>query len=178
MKRCRGYTLIVYLVLTAAIAGALVGLYVLIDESWETAAGVRAGELRRQADWNRAELEQRSRDEQKIAPAAAGLEVDRAKAKTVERVVTQYVDRVLEHPVYRNVCLDDDGLRIARCALRGESPDRCQLDEPLRGPHGSAGRERRDGASLDHVDGEPVPRLPGKAAAALRSVEVTALAAP
>lgn len=52
--------------------------------------------------------------------AAAKLEEAKAKRRVVERTITKEVDRVVEKPVYRNVCLDADGLRVANDALAGE----------------------------------------------------------
>lgn len=48
-------------------------------------------------------------------------QLEKAKnERTVEyRTLTQQVDKVVVRPVYRNVCLDADGLRIANTALAG-----------------------------------------------------------
>lgn len=47
-----------------------------------------------------------------IQAASERLETQREQRGARERVVVKEVERVLEKPVYRNVCLDDDGLRI------------------------------------------------------------------
>lgn len=39
-----------------------------------------------------------------------------------KQVVTQYVDKIVERPLYRNVCLDGDGLRLVNQALSGLDP--------------------------------------------------------
>jgi hypothetical protein len=44
--------------------------------------------------------------------AAVRNEQGQAVQEARERVVIQEVQRVVEKPVYRNVCIDDDGLRI------------------------------------------------------------------
>lgn len=49
------------------------------------------------------------------------------------RTVVQEVDRVVEKPVYRNICIDDDGMRLLRAA---------NADEPV-------------------PAGEPLPAVPG-----------------
>jgi hypothetical protein len=167
-----------YLLLAALVIGLGLAAYELIDATWATSAGVRAGEAKRQAVWERAKLAERVLEEKQSGAAAAGLEVDRAKERIVVRTITQYVDRVLERPVYRNVCLDDDGLRLARCAIRGEGADRCKPDERVPGPRGSAGRDGGGGAALDHVDGRALPGLSEEAAAPGGSREVAAAAAP
>ncbi len=82
-------------------------------------------------EWAEANKERREAEAKKISAAAKALEVDRGKAKIVYRTITREVDRIVTRDVYRNVCLDADGLRIARCAIRGESTDRCQPDKPV-----------------------------------------------
>lgn len=51
--------------------------------------------------------------------AVATLESQNAQAKIVYRTIVQSVDKVVDRPVYRNVCLDDDGLRLVNAALGG-----------------------------------------------------------
>ena len=81
----------------------------------------------RQAGYQAAKLEceeaaraQREAEAKQAAAAATGLEVKREKAKVVYRTITQNVDKIVERPVYRNVCLDADGLRELNAAVRGE----------------------------------------------------------
>jgi hypothetical protein len=47
------------------------------------------------------------------------LEKDNARSHTVFRTITQQVDKIIDRPVFRNICLDDDGLRLANAALSG-----------------------------------------------------------
>ena len=47
-----------------------------------------------------------------VNQASARYQARRAGAEQRERVVTKEVLRVLEKPVYRESCLDDDGMRI------------------------------------------------------------------
>lgn len=73
----------------------------------------------------RAALEEaRVREEQlraEIDKASTGYEADRAKLRTEFRTIFQEVERVVEKPVYRDrECLDDDGLRVLRSAIRGD----------------------------------------------------------
>lgn len=51
--------------------------------------------------------------------AVTTLESQNAKASIVYRTITQTVDKIVDRPVYRNVCLDDDGLRLVNAALGG-----------------------------------------------------------
>ena len=46
-----------------------------------------------------------------IDKASEGYEGDRAAIRTEFIEITKEVERVVQKPVYRNVCLDDDGLR-------------------------------------------------------------------
>lgn len=57
MKRQRGFGLIIYAVMALAILGALAGLYALVDNSWETSAGIERGEANKQAEWVKANRE-------------------------------------------------------------------------------------------------------------------------
>ncbi len=59
---------------------------------------------------------------QMAADAAAGRhEAARATLAARRIVITREVDRVVEKPVYRNVCLDADGLRILAAAVGAAS---------------------------------------------------------
>ena len=53
--------------------------------------------------------------------AAAGHEADKAKLRTEFLTITQEVERVVEKPVYRDVCFDDDGLRLIGAAISGRA---------------------------------------------------------
>lgn len=53
--------------------------------------------------------------------AAAGHEGDKRAIEIEYREITKEVERVVEKPVYRDVCLDDDGLRVLRSAIGGAS---------------------------------------------------------
>ena len=49
--------------------------------------------------------------------AAAAHEADKVVIETQYRDVIKEVERVVEKPVYRDVCLDDDGLRVIGDAI-------------------------------------------------------------
>lgn len=69
--------------------------------------------------------------------AAAGHEADKVQIRTEFLTITQEVERVVEKPVYRDVCFDDDGLRLIRAALgRGAA-----ASEPASTLPGSAGAD-------------------------------------
>lgn len=45
---------------------------------------------------------------------AESLEIQLAEIKKTERVIKREVIKIIEKPFYRDICLDDDGLRILR----------------------------------------------------------------
>ena len=96
-------------------------------------------------EWSKASAAQRAKEQKQGNAAADKKEKGDAKAKVVYRTITKEVDRVVVE--YRDrACLDPDGLRLARAAIRGEVPDPAQPDKPLRP---APGPERRDsGLSL------------------------------
>lgn len=73
-------------------------------------------------------------DEQQrmVARASARVEAQREQRAARERVVVREVERVLEKPVYRNVCLDDDGLRILADDIAASNARR-ELGPPVPG---------------------------------------------
>jgi hypothetical protein len=76
---------------------------------------------------------------------AAELEVERGKSKTIYKTITKRVDKIIDRPVYRNVCLDDDGLRLVRAAIAGQAPDSGEPVSPLPKPTPLRGRDGRPG---------------------------------
>lgn len=53
--------------------------------------------------------------------ASEGHEVFKEKERVVYQTITETVDRIVERPVYRNDCLDADGLRELNAAIAGSS---------------------------------------------------------
>ena len=49
--------------------------------------------------------------------AAAGFEADKTKIRTQFLTITKEVERVTQSPVYSNICVDDDGLRLIATAI-------------------------------------------------------------
>jgi hypothetical protein len=63
------------------------------------------------------------RKTERIDVASVGHETDKAKIRTEFLTITEEVERVVEKPVYRDICFDDDGLRlITRAIGRGAPP--------------------------------------------------------
>ena len=81
-------------------------------------------EWRHDAD-DKARVEQAARDSLRRAEnadrAAGDYEETKTAAEVRERVVIKEVTRVVEKPVYRNECLDDDGLRILAADIQART---------------------------------------------------------
>jgi hypothetical protein len=65
---------------------------------------------------------------------AAELEVERGKQRVIYKEITKEVAKVVTRDVYRNVCLDDDGLRLARAAIAGQAAGPSQPSGPVPRP--------------------------------------------
>ncbi|MBX3490918.1 hypothetical protein [Parvibaculum sp.] len=82
------------------------------------------------------EASQKSKDAEaeKAHGAATELEKESADAEIVYREITVEVDRIVERPVYRDRCFDDDGLRAANRALAGPRAAAAEPDRPVPRP--------------------------------------------
>lgn len=58
---------------------------------------------------------------QQMNVISADLERARHEKQVVYRTITRRVEKVVERDVYRNVCLDDDGVRLVNSALAGRA---------------------------------------------------------
>lgn len=78
------------------------------------------------------EANEREKGYQIIAHTQSEL-LEKAKARTEIRYRTllKEVEREVEKPVYRVVCLTDDGVRLANDALRGSSSVTGESPDPL-----------------------------------------------
>ncbi|RCV89727.1 hypothetical protein [Billgrantia montanilacus] len=54
---------------------------------------------------------------------AAGVESRLAELQASERVIDRGIIREIEKPLYRNVCLGDDAIRLLNDAAAGRAPD-------------------------------------------------------
>jgi len=154
LNRQRGIipiSLIFYGLAALAIIGALYGVYKWIDTTWETTAGIDRGTKDKQAEWDKANEDQRKREAAQSAEASTQVEVKSEKAKVVYRTITQSVDKIIDRPIYRNVCFDDIGLRDANAALSGQiapagEPDRAvPSPKPTTRWDGGSGAEKTSG---------------------------------
>lgn len=78
--------------------------------------------------------DQKDKDALKQNAPSVALEQSNADAKIVYRTITKTVDKIVERPVYRNVCLDDDGLRAANDALSGKTTAAGQPNSTVQQP--------------------------------------------
>lgn len=62
-----------------------------------------------------------------IDGAATGLEKAKETIRVQTRTITREVERLVDRPVYRDRCLDDDGLRLVAAAAAGASAPAGQL---------------------------------------------------
>ena len=69
--------------------------------------------------------------------AAERHEKVKAEIEVRYETITKEVQHVVEKPVYRNVCLDDDGLRVLGAALAGPAGVASQPARAVSAPVGS-----------------------------------------
>ena len=97
-------------------AGAAIALLIAFGAGWRISSW-RANAQRT------AELESAARQTVRRADktdrAAAAHEGQRAQLRAQAQVITREIEHVVERPVYRDVCLDADGLRILSAAIDG-----------------------------------------------------------
>jgi len=115
--------LLMYGLVALALLGALGGIYY---------KGYTSGADSVRLEWQEASQAQREAEQKQAQKAAEKKETGDQKARVVYRKITQEVERVVEKPVYRHVCLDDDGLRHARDAIRGAVSDPAKPDQSVR----------------------------------------------
>jgi hypothetical protein len=130
----RGFAFIHFLLANwqwIAIGIAALGFLWWADSHIATSAGIKKGEATIKAEWAEANRKQRKAEATKASKASTRLEVNNAKARIITRTITVQVDKIIDRPVYRNVCFDPDGLCLANAAIRGESPTTCKPDESV-----------------------------------------------
>lgn len=112
----------------ASIAAALSGAGVWHVQEWRHAA----------IDQARAEAtaEQRRTQEKAASAASTAFEQDRSKNENRIRTVYVQIDKIIDRPVYRSVCVDADGLQLLNRAI-GRSDNTSQPGDWLPGPAAS-----------------------------------------
>lgn len=121
MNHQRGFVMTgwMYLAAVIVILTLIAGLIAWADRNIATTAGVNKGKAEVQALWDGAVEDQRAREMKASLEAAKELQDARRARKPIieERIV--YVNQIVDRPIYRNLCLDDDGVRCANSALVG-----------------------------------------------------------
>lgn len=82
--------------------------------------GWRAGALEKERV--EAVAEQRRMNQRAADQAAEGFEDDKAKTEDRARTIVKWRDKIIDRPVYRNLCMDADGLRLLNDSLRRIDP--------------------------------------------------------
>ena len=117
--------LLLYGVIALAILGTVGGIVYKVRQGGYDACKV---------EWAASDEAARKREAELSAFAAKALADERAKAKVVIQKRNVYVDREVEKPVYRNVCLPDSGLQCLNAAITGKSDAGCKPDGAMPAP--------------------------------------------
>lgn len=128
--------------------GALVGALALFGAGLWTGHEITSNAW--QAEMAAQELALRERYVAEAEEANARADEAERKIEAIRagtRVVTRYVDRLVERPGYRNVCLDPDGLRAVNAALTGAPAGPGLAGPALPGPDAAGGRDGGGGAA-------------------------------
>ena len=62
---------------------------------------------------------------------AEELEKAKAKREIIYQTITKTVDRIVDRPVYRSDCIDDDGMHAIDAAITGTPSDTSQPDAAM-----------------------------------------------
>ena len=111
--------LLLYGVIALAILGTVGGIVYKVREGGYDACKV---------EWAASDEAARKREAELSAFAAKALADERAKTKVVIQKRTEYVDKIVERPVYRNQCFDADGLQCLNAAINGKGDVGCKPD--------------------------------------------------
>ena len=69
----------------------------------------------------RAYQEALAKQQTTINKLSSDYETEKAKHKVKVETVTKYVDKIVERDVYRNVCIDDDGMQSINSLIKSRS---------------------------------------------------------
>ncbi len=75
------------------------------------------------------------RKTEKIDTSAVRHEIAKSRIETEFVTITERVRDVVEKPVYRNICLDDGGLRLIADAINGPAEAASQPKSPVSRPN-------------------------------------------
>ena len=89
------------------VAAALLGAAVAATSAWQVQAWRFDSKEKQRME---AEAEIRRMNEKRITIAAEGLEKDKREIEIRYRTITKTVTKFIDRPVYKNICLDQDGI--------------------------------------------------------------------
>lgn len=128
----RGFGILIYLIAGGVILALLAGAYFKITHDAKAAGYAEA-----KAECEAAAKAQREAEARQAAAASKKLETHRAESKIKYRTITKTVDRYIDRPIYRNICLDADGLSSVNAALGGPGTVAGKPDKPMPKPDAS-----------------------------------------
>jgi NAD(P)H-hydrate repair Nnr-like enzyme with NAD(P)H-hydrate dehydratase domain len=105
---------LIYTHVATALLAALLGF----AGAWRVQDWRQAANAAEQAEVDR---EARVQQARQADAAATSHEAFKAGEQARVQVITREVERVVEKPVYRNVCLDADGLKLLSDAVHGRA---------------------------------------------------------
>jgi hypothetical protein len=147
--------IVVYAIVATALIGAAWGAV-----AWHASVHYQRGYDKAAQECKDAAAALRAIEAEEAALASSGREKDREQTRVVFKRIEIEIEKVVDRPVYRDRCFDDDGLRYANAALAGALT-------PTGEPHGAvpgADATRRQlgagGAEEAGGSGSDVPRLP------------------
>jgi hypothetical protein len=125
----RGFGILIYLIAGGVILALLTGVYFRI-----TTDARKAGYAEAKAECEAAAKAQREAEAKQAAAASKKLEVYRAESKPKYRTITKTVDRYIDRPIYRDLCVDTDGLRDITTAFQRPGAAAGGTDKPVPRP--------------------------------------------
>ena len=107
----------------ALIAALLVGAYFYVRHKGYSEAMQEVATAQETAD---------KKQREKYDKLAQELEDTKKKRQENVRTITKTVEKIIDNPIYRNVCISDSGLSVANASLKGEAAPK--LDDSLSAP--------------------------------------------
>lgn len=121
--------------------------------------GYTSGAQSVQTKWDQAVEALRLEEQTQAGNAATKLETGNAKARVIFKTITQTVDKIVTRDVYRNVCIEPDGMQLVNAALSGTLPASAKPDTALPSSDPATGRHGGFGLTEARGDGRAVLRV-------------------
>ena len=118
---------------TVKVAAAIVALVVAFLAGVKVESDHRDAQLLAQ---ERGYVAQYQSEVKRAAANQKALQDKKEKTRVIYQTITREVDKIVDRPVYTNICIDDDGLRLINDALAGRAP----VDGAVPGATSPAGR--------------------------------------